>query len=113
MTTAVPLNALFLTPDELTESHSAPCPLSPHHNDLSDALRQTMDDLNLNMEMFKDSDLFTGDEERFAFARALSRLNEMGTQDWVERGMGLENKGGEREVGRWKRVRSRWREDAL
>ena len=58
-------------------------------------------------------DLFSGDEERFAFARALSRLSEMGSQEWVERGLGMEHKGGREEMEGWQRVRSRWREDSL
>jgi protein AFG1 len=67
----------------------------------------------MNMSMLKNSSLFSGDEERFAFARALSRLSEMGSQEWIERGMGLENKGGKKEMESWQRVRSRWREDSL
>ena len=45
--------------------------------------------------------------------RALSRLSEMGSQEWVERGMGLEHKGGRGEKEGWQRVRSRWREDSM
>lgn len=48
----------------------------------------------------------------FAFARALSRLSEMGSQEWVERGMGLEEKGGKKEKEDWQKVRSKWREDS-
>ena len=76
-------------------------------------MRSLMDDLGMNMKMLKSSSIFSGDEERFAFARALSRLSEMGSQDWVERGMGLEHKGGLGEKEGWQRVRSRWREDSL
>lgn len=65
------------------------------------------------MTMLKNSSIFTGDEERFAFARALSRLSEMGSKEWVERGLGMETKGGEKEKDGWQRVRSRWREDSL
>ena len=72
-----------------------------------------MDDLGLNMAVMKNSGLFSGDEERFAFSRALSRLSEMGSQDWVERGLGMEKKGGRSEKEGWERVRSRWREDSL
>ena len=67
----------------------------------------------MNMAMMRESNMFTGEEERFAFARALSRLSEMGSQEWVERGMGLERDGGKREKDGWQRVRSRWREDSL
>jgi hypothetical protein len=72
-----------------------------------------MDDLGMNMKMLKNSSIFSGDEERFAFARALSRLSEMGSQIWVERGMGLETQGGKGEMEGWAKVRSKWREDSL
>lgn len=81
--------------------------------DVDDVMRSMMDDLGLNMEVIRNSSLFSGEEERFAFARALSRLSEMGTQEWVERGMGLERAGGKAEKEGWQRVRSRWREDSL
>ena len=83
------------------------------HEDVADVMRQMMDDLGMNMKMMKNSSIFSGDEERFAFSRALSRLSEMGSQEWVERGMGLEHKGGLDEKEGWQRVRSRWREDSL
>lgn len=71
-----------------------------------------MDDLGLNMAVMKNSGTFSGDEERFAFSRALSRLSEMGSQEWIERGLGMEHKGGKKEMEGWGRVRSRWREDS-
>ena len=52
---------------------------------LTDDERTLIDDLGVDMEQLKS--LFSGDEERFAFARALSRLSEMGSKQWVERGM--------------------------
>lgn len=76
-------------------------------------MRNLMDDLGMNMDMLKNSSIFSGDEERFAFARALSRLSEMGSQEWVERGLGLENRGGKGEMEGWQKVRSRWREDSM
>lgn len=80
---------------------------------LDDAMRSLMDDLGLNMTMLKNSSIFSGDEERFAFARALSRLSEMGSQEWVERGLGLEKRGGKGEKEGWQRVRSHWKEDHM
>ena len=44
-----------------------------------------MDDLGMDMKTLKNSSIFTGDEEKFAFARALSRLSEMSSLDWIER----------------------------
>jgi hypothetical protein len=83
------------------------------HTDVNDAMRNLMDDLGMDMKTLKNSSIFSGDEEKFAFARALSRLAEMGSTIWVERGMGLESKGGEGEKAGWQKVRSRWREDFL
>ena len=109
MTTAVPLTALFLDQSELNDAVKSsakagnlPKSKSPStHSDeeaVSDVMRNLMDDLGMNMNMLKNSSIFSGDEERFAFARALSRLSEMGSQEWVERGMGLERRGGKGEV---------------
>lgn len=113
----VPLTELFLSHDELDEAMNAAqktgdVPATDEHHDISDVMRSLMDDLGMNMNMLKNSSIFTGDEERFAFARALSRLVEMGSTEWVERGMGLEHKGGKSEKEDWKKVRSRWREDS-
>lgn len=44
-----------------------------------------MDDLGLDADTVGASSIFTGDEEVFAFARAVSRLSEMGTADWARR----------------------------
>ncbi|KAF2489438.1 mitochondrial ATPase [Lophium mytilinum] len=118
LTTAVPLSELFLSHNELDDAmkggqSDGSIPKGDDNEDVSDVMRHLMDDLGMNMSMLKNSSLFSGDEERFAFARALSRLSEMGGREWVERGMGLENKGGLKEKEGWDRVRSRWREDTL
>jgi predicted ATPase len=118
MTTAVPLTALFLDQSELKEAaaKSASSDSNPKANSdeaIDDVMRNLMDDLGMNMNMLKNSSIFSGDEERFAFARALSRLSEMGSQEWVERGLGMEKKGGKKEMEGWQRVRSRWREDSM
>lgn len=135
LTSAVPLSQLFMSKEEIDESlHSAvdktaKNPLSTdadekkaakvtHEHreeggDVDDVMRMMMDDLGLSMGVMKQSSMFSGDEERFAFARALSRLSEMGSQEWVERGLGMEKSGGKPEKEGWDRVRSRWREDML
>ena len=81
-------------------------------DEVSDAMRAMMDDLGMNMNMLKNSSMFSGDEEAFAFARALSRLSEMGSQEWVERGMGLEGRGGKKEAEDWQKVRSHYHQDS-
>jgi len=83
------------------------------HEGVDDVMRQMMADLGMSMSMLKNSSMFSGDEERFAFSRALSRLSEMGSQEWVERGLGMEHRGGQSEREGWQRVRSRWREDSM
>lgn len=72
-----------------------------------------MDDLGMNMDTLKSSAIFSGDEEMFAFARALSRLSEMGSQEWVERGMGLEKDGGRKEQEDFQKMRSQWKQDSM
>ena len=119
LTTAVPLHHLFMSADELGDAleggrtrRTGAAPADDHEG-MDDVARQMMDDLGMNMSMLQHSSLFSGDEERFAFSRALSRLSEMGSQDWVEKGLGMEHRGGLGEKEGWQRVRSRWREDSL
>jgi len=52
--------------------------------ELSDHIRHMMDDLGLDASKIGTTSLFTGDEELFAFARAVSRLTQMGTKAWAE-----------------------------
>jgi protein AFG1 len=116
LTTAVPLTNLFLSNSELKESLSSNVPdSSPNNTDLPDSMRNLMDDLGLSMSALKSSSIFSGDEERFAFARALSRLVEMGSAEWVERGLGLgvSELEGKEDREAWRKVRSRWREDSM
>ena len=117
LTTAVPLTQLFMSKEELTDSVKKDFEdkkgQKEEHADLDDTMRNLMDDLGMNMAMLKNSSIFSGDEERFAFARALSRLSEMGSQEWVERGMGLEKDGGKKDKDTWQRVRSKQMEDSM
>ena len=118
LTTSVPLFQLFMSSEEIDKAlHDGRLQGSvkhaEEHEGVDDVMRQMMDDLGMNMKMLKNSNLFTGDEERFAFSRALSRLSEMGSQEWIERGLGMEHRGGLNEKEGWQRVRSRWREDSL
>ncbi|KAK5737236.1 ATPase [Elasticomyces elasticus] len=120
LTTAVPLTKLFMTEDEidktLTESSAAGDKKAQKAQadgaSVNDAMRSLMDDLGLNMETLKKSSMFTGDEEAFAFARALSRLTEMGSQEWVDRGLGLEKSGGKQEKEVWDKVKSHQMQDS-
>ncbi|KAL4803955.1 AFG1-like ATPase-domain-containing protein [Aspergillus unguis] len=116
LTTATPLQNLFMSESEVKTS------LDPNgeHPDLSDSMRMMMDDLGLSMKALKTSSIFSGDEERFAFARALSRLSEMGSKEWVERGLAQEKLGagvapgeGKKEHEAYLKARSRWSEDNM
>lgn len=113
----MPLFQLFMSHDEIDKALEGgrKTGLVKHeedHENVDDVMRQMMDDLGMSMNMLKNSEYFLGDEERFAFARALSRLSEMGSQEWVEQGLGMEHRGGINEKKGWSRVRSRWREDS-
>jgi len=118
LTTASPLFQLFMSPEEIDDAledgrKKGSVKHAADHENVDDVMRQMMDDLGMSMSMLKSSSMFTGDEERFAFSRALSRLSEMGSKDWVERGLGMEHRGGLNEKEEWRRVRSRWREDSM
>lgn len=78
-------------------------------------MRNLMDDLGLSVQALKNTSIFSGDEERFAFARALSRLSEMGSREWVERGLGVGLSDVEKreEKRAWLKTRSHWSEDNM
>ncbi|KXJ95273.1 AFG1-like ATPase [Microdochium bolleyi] len=118
LTTAVPLAQLFISPQEMRES------LKKEGKEVSgtdvddDPSSGAMDHMMEHAEgssisELKNSSLFTGEEERFAFARALSRLSHMASREWVERGMGLEQDGGKKDKDDWAKVRSRQMEDSM
>jgi len=46
-------------------------------------IRSVMDDLGISDQQIGSTPIFTGEEEIFAFARACSRLIQMGTQEWA------------------------------
>lgn len=124
LTTAVPLTQLFLSRAESDEMLSqaakrgdeAAKNAKKEGDDIDDVMRMMMDELGMSMEMMKKSNFFSGDEEAFAFARALSRLSEMQGKPWVERGMGIGKKidgEGKKDRDDWNKTRSRWREDSM
>ncbi|TFK64043.1 AFG1 family mitochondrial ATPase [Pluteus cervinus] len=51
---------------------------------ISDHMRSVMDDLGLSDHTIGNNAMFTGEEEVFAFARACSRLVQMGSREWAE-----------------------------
>ncbi|KFA62514.1 hypothetical protein S40285_05585 [Stachybotrys chlorohalonatus IBT 40285] len=114
LTTAKPLTELFVSRDEIADmllggdEKNAKTP-----SDKDAVLDDVMEDMEKSVEKLKSSELFAGEEEAFAFARALSRLKHMESQEWVERGMGLEDKGGQADKDNWTRARSRQLEDSM
>lgn len=118
LTTEKPLTQLFVSAQEMEESMkkeeaTAASEGQAKENSVSENMQQAMEDVNSNIEQLKDANVFSGDEERFAFIRALSRLTEMGSKEWVERGMGLEKSGGKKDKDDWAKVRSRQMEDSM
>lgn len=93
LTSAVPLTNLFISESDMKDTVG-------DGENLPDAMRMMMDDLGLSVEALKSTSIFSGDEERFAFARALSRLAEMGSKEWVERGL-MSPMEGKDEHGSW------------
>ncbi|KAK1253025.1 hypothetical protein MKX08_004212 [Trichoderma sp. CBMAI-0020] len=111
LTTEKPLGELFVSRDEVAETllQANPSAAKPS----KDATQSVMENLSENVNKLKDSNLFAGEEEAFAFARALSRLSHMESKEWVERGLGLENKGGKEDKDSWTKTRSRQMEDSM
>ncbi|CAK7270516.1 ATPase [Sporothrix epigloea] len=98
LTTAVPLNQLFVSRDEIIESLSKTGGSSTKStdsevNEAIEHLVEGMEGHNMMSEL-KQTNLFTGEEEAFAFGRALSRLTQMGSKEWVERGISHEDEAG-------------------
>ncbi|KAK6085582.1 Protein AFG1 [Seiridium cupressi] len=113
LTTEKPLTQLFLSAQEMEESIQKEGGSTTEGTPTGEIVKDAMENMNSNIEQLKDSNVFSGDEERFAFIRALSRLTEMGSKQWVERGMGLEKSGGKKERDDWAKVRSRQMEDSM
>ncbi|KAI3528529.1 AFG1-like ATPase [Colletotrichum filicis] len=118
LTTEKPLTELFVSRAELEESLEKQGKKDEAGQQQSGgdtaAATHLLEDLDHNIDSIKGmSGLFSGDEEAFAFARALSRLSHMGSKEWVERGMGLEQQGGKKERDDWAKVRSRQMEDSM
>ncbi|EPQ63944.1 Bgt-425, partial [Blumeria graminis f. sp. tritici] len=88
LTSAVHVDRLFVSKEEAAESRLITGKCSKNlkeGRDLSDDMRNLMDDLGMSPKAVKNSNIFSGDEEQFAFARALSRLSEMGSREWIQR----------------------------
>lgn len=113
LTTEKPLTELFVSRDEIAESLSKQNEKSKSKQDVETVMENMVGDVEKGVDQLKKSNLFAGEEEAFAFARALSRLSHMESKEWVERGMGLENRGGKEDRDSWTRARSKQMEDSM
>ncbi|KAH8173227.1 AFG1-like ATPase domain-containing protein [Sarocladium implicatum] len=116
LTTEKPLTELFVSRDEIAEAlldGDATRDKKKKGEEAKKAMDSILEDVDESAEKLKSSNLFAGEEEAFAFARALSRLKHMESQEWVERGMGLEKKGGKQDRDGWAKARSRQMEDSM
>lgn len=116
LTTEKPLTELFVSRDEIAEAlieSNSKGKKGKAVKNVDRAVDQLMDDVETQAEQLKNSSLFAGEEEAFAFARALSRLSHMESKEWVERGMGLEAAGGKSDYDSWSKTRSRQMEDSM
>lgn len=116
LTTEKPLGELFVSRDEIAESLSQQnqsSQKSQSKEDVEIVMDTIVGDVDKGVDELKKSNLFAGEEEAFAFARALSRLKHMESVEWVERGMGLESKGGKQDRSNWSKTRSKQMEDSM
>lgn len=113
LTTEKPLTELFTSKDEIAETLIKDSGRETANAEISEVITDLMEDPEKHAAKLKGSALFGNDEEAFAFFRALSRLTEMGSQEWVERGMGLQERGGKPEKDSFLKARSRQMEDSM
>lgn len=113
LTTEKPLTELFTSRDEIAETLLKGSEENVSGHEVGQVVKDLIEDPEKQAEKLKGSALFANDEEAFAFFRALSRLTEMGSVQWVERGMGLESKGGKPEHDSFSQMRSRQMEDSM
>jgi protein AFG1 len=113
LTTEKPLTELFTSRDEIAETLLKGSEQNVSGHEVGQVVKDLIEDPEKQVEKLKGSALFANDEEAFAFFRALSRLTEMGSVQWVERGMGLESKGGKPEHDSFSQMRSRQMEDSM
>jgi peroxisome-assembly ATPase len=124
LTTAVPLAELFVSSEEVKkdvldsdatgQKEDGKAEIGGEDvSTVNEVMGHLMEDPKQSAAELKKTNLFTGEEEAFAFARALSRLTEMGSREWVNRGMGLEHQGGQKERDDWAKTRSRQMEDSM
>lgn len=87
VTCAAPFKDLFVEPEDLAEGN-----YQLYKRQKDKGVEETFEDDELvtkhgfDKSIAKKANMFANDEERFAFARALSRLSQMSTTEWIEHG---------------------------
>lgn len=85
-TSAADFNHLFVDPDMILHPFELkPTFKSKENQKLDSSDDELMKEHGFSKELAQMSDMFGLDEEKFAFARALSRLSQMSTTDWVSK----------------------------
>lgn len=70
--------------DDLPETESSETPLDEEDVVINEEIDTLIREHGFSKDIAEKSKIFALDEERFAFARALSRLTQMNTSEWVE-----------------------------
>lgn len=86
VTAAAPFKDLFVEPEDISSGNYQ---LYKRQHDIGKEVSFEDDELvtkhGFDKLIAKKASMFANDEEKFAFARALSRLNQMGTTEWIEK----------------------------
>ncbi|EDK41362.2 hypothetical protein PGUG_05460 [Meyerozyma guilliermondii ATCC 6260] len=87
VTAAAPFKDLFVEPEDLAKDNYS---LYKRQQDIGGEETFENDELvtkhGFDKSVAKKAAMFANDEEKFAFARALSRLSQMSTTDWLDQG---------------------------
>lgn len=85
-TGAADFTSLFVEPEELLNDYELNNNVKEDDSGVQDSVEDALvSEHGFSKEIAKKSQMFALDEERFAFARALSRLSQMSSAEWVER----------------------------
>lgn len=86
-TGAADFTSLFVEPEEILNSFELKEKFKPEEKSAEEEAEEDalVKKHGFSVEIAKKSQMFALDEERFAFARALSRLSQMSSADWIER----------------------------
>ncbi|AMD22499.1 HHL271Wp [Eremothecium sinecaudum] len=87
-TAAADFTSLFVEPEDILNDYQLKNkePNKVIENDtIDDKVKSLVSEHGFSKEIAKKSAMFSLDEERFAFARALSRLSQMSTTEWIKK----------------------------